>query len=189
MYGMRTLAFGCLCTGMVAAGATLSACRGGGEPDPREFAVLDTDGDQSVTREEFALWGRDHGLLETFVSPGEKTVGETALARGLFELWNVEGTGINENEWTEGARLWLPAADLGYFTNWDVNRNGVLDENEMVAGFSHSGGLRAFDEDGNGQIAPNELLAQFHRVFDENGDERVDSGEWASGLERWNWPI
>lgn len=184
-----TWIFGCLCTGLSAAGATLAGCRGDGGPDPREFTVLDVDGDASVSREEFARWGREHGVLDSFVSPGEKTVGETGLARGLFELWNVEGTGINEAEWTEGAGIWFPAADLGSFSSWDVDRNGILDENEMVAGFSHTNALRSFDEDGNGQIAPNELLSQFHRVFDENGDERVDSGEWASGLERWRWPL
>ena len=46
-----------------------------------------------------------------------------------------------------------------------------------------------FDENGDGQIAPNELFSRFYNLFDIDGDEKVNMDEWTNGLNRWSWPI
>lgn len=176
-----------LCGGLVLGGCL--GGKGGGllGGDPTDFANLDKDGDEAITTTEFAKWGKDQGVLDAFMGEAQGEIATTALAQGLYTIWDIEGSGITEGEWNEGLRMWFPDAETQDFASWDLSEDGTLDADELVAGFAHTGLLNTWDDDKNGKIDTNETYGRFYDVFDRDGDGMLTTDEWTGGLASWNW--
>ena len=136
------------------------------------FRVLDADKDAFLTQEEF---------LADFPAP-------TATQQGvqLFGIVDQNGDGrIDPNEF----QTWPRKASA---IRHDLNADGGLSEREFILGdlpkTSRNRGRLVFrltDQDGNGQVSPDEFISRpaeswFARL-DTNEDERVSYAEYADG--------
>jgi len=179
-------------SGSAACGLLLAGCLGpiGGGGllgDASDFVNLDKDGDEAVTVNEFSKWGKDQGVLDAFMGDTKGEIASTALSQGLYDIWDIEGSGITEAEWSEGLRAWFPDGDTQEFTSWDLDQDGTLDRDELVAGFAHTDLLSGWDDDSDGALTMDETYRRFYDVFDGNSDGTLTSDEWTAGLASWNW--
>ncbi|MDP2307499.1 MAG: hypothetical protein Q8P18_15840 [Pseudomonadota bacterium] len=184
----RGVGIGLLGVTLVLIGGCLGP-KGGGifGGEPTDFAKLDTDSDASVTSGEFATWGEDQGVLDAYMGDIEGEISDSALALGLYDLWDIEGAGLSEAEWNEGLKIWFPDAAAQDFAAWDLNMDGTINRDELVAGIAHGGLVQGWDEDGNQKISTEEAYDRFYDVFDRDGDDALTAAEWRSGLATWNW--
>ncbi len=151
-----------------------------------DFANVDRDGDSSVARDEFAAWGDEQGLF-SMMGGTQGILDPLDLASGLYGLWDMEGSGITEAEWTQGIEAWFPDADAGMYTDWDLNADNLLDEDELRAGFAHTGIAESWDADKTGEITDKEFYEQVYGVFDTDGDDVISEREWNTGITDWGW--
>ncbi|MDP2312062.1 MAG: hypothetical protein Q8P41_04095 [Pseudomonadota bacterium] len=161
----------------------------GGAKGPTDFATLDKDSDAQVTRSEFAQWGAEQGVLDMFQGEREGIVDETSLASALYTLWNREGDGLTENEWNDGLKAWFPEASKQTFTDWDINQDLSIDEQELAAGFAHGNMLQDWDANGDDEVTTDEAVTGIYQVFDTNRDDSVSRTEWTDAIGRWSWNL
>lgn len=177
-------------SGVAVGGAwLLGGCMGAGilGQNARDFVFVDKNGDEAITAGEFENWGKEQGVLDAFMGEEKGTLGETALSEGLYDIWDVEGSGLTEGEWNEGLRVWFPDEGTQDFTTWDVDEDETLDNDEFVAGMAHTELLESWDDDGDGNIGTAETYERFYDVFDTDSDDTLTSREWTAGLAGWNW--
>jgi len=145
--------------------------------DPLDFGTIDVDKDSVISPRELNTWGEEEGLVAAF-GGGEEGVAPVDLASALYAVWNLDGDTLTESEWTAGLTTFFPGEDAGTFAEWDIDQDMALDENELRAGFAHSGIASAWDDDGDGNVAARELYAGLFAAFDQDDDDAISAYEW-----------
>ena len=177
---------------VVGCGLIMGACalpKFGGEEDSRAFATSDRDADEVVSRTEFERWGQEQGLLDDLMDGEGEIATNVGVARTLYTLWNEEGAGLTEEEFTNGLAAWFPDAQDVVFADWDLDQSGDIDALEIEAGIPHTNLLDAWDADESGDINGDEVLGGYFDVFDTDANDEVTEQEWTAGLDRWNWDV
>jgi hypothetical protein len=189
---MGAVALGAIALGAFGTGGCSGRERGGGlfgGAEEADYATVDLDQNGRVAPDELAGWAEEVGVVDSWDTDGQPGIGPLELARGFYALWDEDGGGLSEAEWSQGLHAWYPKAkDYGTFADWDLDGDGTIHEDELYAGLSHTKLLASWMGD-RGHVDPEDVYRHMFEVFDTNGDHVVTEQEWRGGLTRWNFGL
>lgn len=153
------------------------------ETDPVAIRTewFDLDGDRKVDVAEFPSYVATLVDFPSWDPDGDSTVSAPELARGLFQIWDIDATGVLDHiEFGEGAQRWYPTHQaLPLFLDYDRDGDGVLTRGEFVAAAVTRALDTRWDLDGDGRLDPAELAAALGRLWDADEDGVVGRDELA----------
>lgn len=111
-------------------------------------------------------------MYRTFILGLALAIGTTpAFAASFSELDSDGNQELSRDEFYGGV------ADIGTYSDWDANSDGLLDENE----FNEIGGdwdYDTWDADANAYVDSGEFYDGYYASYDANEDGHWDGGEW-----------
>ena len=159
---------------------------GGETPVVTEFGEWDADADTRLAYDEFDGWLRDQQWFESWDGDGDDILSREEFARGAFSRWDGDGDGrLDETEWSRGAASWFRGN--GAFGAWDTDGDGSLTAEELRAGMEEQGPFAGWDRDGDG-LAAREFGEGWFELFDEDDDAALDASEWSAANTDWRAP-
>ncbi len=110
---------------------------------------------------------------------------KTALALGmLFATFGAgvatadtfENTDANSDDMITSDEYHRSADEMGVFSDWDMNDDGLLGENEWNDDFDYD--YDNWDEDNDGYLDSNEFYTGTYEYYDEDEDGHWDGDDW-----------
>lgn len=168
----------------------------------RHFDLIDTNGDGSITQEDFDLIVHRMGqeFAQTPDSPEQRELSEAyrALWEGMRQNMDSDGDGaISREEYVaalqsdastgEGYRQLIQPVAKAIIRLCDANGDGRLDSAELAKAHTglgmtyedHEAAMARIDRDGDGYISEAELSAAIEEFF--LSDDEAAGGNWLFG--------
>ena len=101
----------------------------------------------------------------------------TEYNAGFYDTWDVNNDNrLDQNEWNTALN------DFGLenetWSDWDTNADGILDNNEFGVGFADTGWFSNWDLDRNNMLEEREYTDGLFRQWDRNRDNMLDDNEF-----------
>jgi Ca2+-binding EF-hand superfamily protein len=152
-------------------------------PASTPFQSWDADQDQLLQREEFGTWAQDEGVFGDWL--GDEGLDREAFNEKLVEMWDSnDDDAITQNEWQMGAEN-VYNMEYGSWTDWDLDGDGDLTQEEISAAHERLGFFEQLDADGDSMINDQDLGDWFFGIFDTNDNDALDGTEWDMGQGAW----
>lgn len=150
-----------------------------------EFSNWDRSGDQTLDRQEFGMWIEDEGVFDDWFDT-EDNVDRDQLASDLHEKLDRNDDGeVTETDWTTSSLDLFGAEDPGQWSEWDLDADGELSEDEFQQVAEEKGLYGRIDQNGDAVISDEEARDFYFDLFDRNDDGQVDMSEWEEGRSTW----
>jgi hypothetical protein len=145
----------------------------------------DLDRDGALSRDEFGAWVARGGVHASWVYEAEGDLDVGPVSRRLLANWDADRDSlVIESEWTAGVGAWFEPGDHGTFAEWDPDRSGALDADEVARALQDRSLFSQIDLDGNASVDDRELADWLFGVIDMSDDARLDPDEWEAAVER-----
>ncbi|MFB6351632.1 MAG: hypothetical protein ABEN55_00935 [Bradymonadaceae bacterium] len=134
------------------------------------FSDWDTDGNQTVARDEFMTNMTEQNVMRDLSEDQNRT-----LSRKEFQSWLMTSLDrdnndqISQQEFQAATDPWQDV-EWGLFEDWNTDGDEALTASEFNAGLKQVGLYSEWDADGNGELGPDEFGDGLFSVWDRDGD-------------------
>jgi hypothetical protein len=149
------------------------------------FTDWDVNTDQSMDRQEFAMWSQEEGAFDSWIGD-DGSFDREAFLGDVHSALDINDDGqVTESDWTAAVQQLFGDEDTGEWATWDTNSDAQLDADEFATAAEQHGLFTRIDADGDSTLTEEEVRDFTFNLFDANGDERLDMTEWDAGRSTW----
>ena len=161
-----------------------SALLAAGPAAAQSIEQWDTDGNGTLSQDEWSSALREQGLFGEFDTDGNGTVSEEEFATGLFGRFDDNGdSALSQEEWDTGFDQWFgEEAVEASWDEWNADGDDTLNQDEFVSSFLGTSLFEDFAEaagveDPSAGVGEDDFLFGLFDWFDEDDDDSVSEEE------------
>lgn len=141
------------------------------------FDEYDYDDDRYWDEDEFSAYYEDD--WDTWDLDDDGWLDEDEYYTATYNWVDVDGDGIDETEWDEGYNnLYGDYVALEDFDDYDLDDDGIIDEDEWTEGWADTEWFGDYDVDDDQLVSTDEFNEGLFDIYDEDDDELWDEDEY-----------
>ncbi len=123
---------------------------------------------------------RERFAYEEWDLDASGAIEERELSSGIFESMDADDDSfLSNDEWGE-TEFYFTGKDYGAFNEWDINNDGMLDEEEFEVVVDKVGLFDSWDINDDGWLEDQELSSGVFDSFDADDDGLLDDEEYGT---------
>ena len=142
------------------------------------WADIDADDDQLLTRDEYATALREDRFFSEWDQNEDHHLSQSEFAAGIFDTWDGNNDGmVTTAQYAGAVDAWFEDTQVGEFSSLDANGDGRLARAEFVQKANLQPVLASLDSDSDGNLAQNEYGEGLFLMNDFNADGVIEQQE------------